>query len=199
MRSRVRFKEYEEVRDVIAEGKGLVMVTGHLGNWELGGAALAARGFPVAAVTARQRNPFFNRYIKGTRQRLGLEVVFRSEGIRPLTQALHSGKVLGLVADQNAQGGSVFVDFFGVPAATAKGPAVLALRSGAPIYLAACVREPGENDEYRGLVERIPILEGDTPAQLVQRYTTLFESWVREYPDQYFWHHRRWKTRPPGE
>lgn len=199
VRDRVLWDGYEEVRDRLSEGAGVIIVAGHLGNWELGGARLAASGLPVAAVSARQTNPLFNRHVEATRRQGGVDVIFRNEGLGPMTAALREDKLLAMVADQNAQAGHTFVDFLGVPAATAKGPAVLALRTGAPLFLGVSVREPGTWDRYRVTTQPVPVEEGDTPHSVVQRYTEMFEPWIRQYPDQYFWHHRRWKTRPPGE
>jgi KDO2-lipid IV(A) lauroyltransferase len=199
VRAAVRWDAQEEIRDLISGGEGVIFVSGHLGNWELGGARLASSGLPVAAVTARQSNPLFNRHVEASRRHFGTEVIFRSEGFGPLTVALRKGKLMAIVADQNAQAGHTFVDFLGVPAATAKGPAVLALRTGAPLFLALCIREPGPRDRYWVTTERVPVEKGDSAHTLVQRYTSMFDGWVRRYPDQYFWHHRRWKTRPPDE
>jgi KDO2-lipid IV(A) lauroyltransferase len=199
IRARVDFEGDAEAREAIASGTGIVIVSGHLGNWELGGATLASKGFPVTAAVARQSNPLFNEDVSATRRSMEIDAVFRDQGYRPFLRAIRKGRMLAMVADQNVHSGAVFVDFFGVPAATATGPAVLAMRSGAPLYLAVCIRVPGSYDRYRIPARFVPVHEDDSVQSVVQRYTTMFEEWIREYPDQYFWHHRRWKTRPPEE
>jgi KDO2-lipid IV(A) lauroyltransferase len=199
IRARVDFEGEAEAREAIASGTGIVIVSGHLGNWELGGATLACKGFPVTAAVARQSNPLFNEDVSDTRRSMDIDAVFRDRGYRPFLTAIRKGRMLAMVADQNANSGAVFVDFFGVPAATASGPAVLAMRSGAPLYLAVCIRNPGSYDRYHIPARFVPVHEDDTVQSVVQRYTTMFEELIRDYPDQYFWHHRRWKTRPPEE
>jgi len=183
----------------------VIVASGHLGNWELGGSAVAAYGFPITAVAVRQKNPLFNEYIVDSRRRLGMEIVHRYKGWKPLLSALKQGRVLALVADQNAGNAGVFVEFMGRLASTARGPAVLAQRTGAPLLMAVCVRnpDPGAAEGFRYTLRFVGVEAGgadisDVPA-LVQRCQRILEDCVRDFPSQYFWHHRRWKYRPPEE
>lgn len=191
----------EALREARAEGRGAILVTGHLGNWEIGGAALAARGIPVDAVAFRQRNRLFDRDLVENRVRLGMRVIPRGRASRAVFHSLAEGRVPGLVADQNAGERGLFVDFFGVPASTARGPAVFSLRSGAPLFLGVAVALPGRPHRYRVHLEPIPFeSHGEVAADvrsLLNAQVAGLERWVREVPEQYFWQHKRWKTRPP--
>jgi Kdo2-lipid IVA lauroyltransferase/acyltransferase len=189
----------DEVRAAIEAGSGVVMVAGHFGNWELAAAGLAARGIPVDAVVRSQSNPYFDGMINRARARLGVRVIRKGGGTRGALEALRKGHVIGLVADQDARGAGIFVPFFGRLASTHRGPALLALRSGAPLFLGMAIRRP--DGSYEGRVQRIPVPEAgefdDRVLALTAAYTSALEAVVREHPTQYFWHHRRWKTPPP--
>lgn len=196
-----RYDGWDALWEAHEGGRGLIIASGHLGNWELGGAAIMAKGVPVTAVAARLRNPLFNQYIVESRRGLGPEIVFRDEGTRPLVSALGEGHALGLVADQNKPKGGVFVEFFGVPASAAAGPAALALRLDVPLFLGVYLKDPDPSlgTQYRLLFYPVDTrVEGDAdPVPVVaQRYHDILEALIREYPEQYFWLHRRWKTQP---
>lgn len=183
-----------------AQGKGVILATGHLGNWELGGAYLAARGVPVAAITRRMQNPLFDRYLRDTRSSLDVEVIHDAVAVRRVPRALGEGKMIAFLCDQDGIGlASTFVPFFGRPARTPRGPGVFALRLGTPVVFAACVRQP--DGRYRIAFEPVPIIdtghrEADVDA-IVLAFTQQLEADVRRHPGQYFWHHRRWKRQPP--
>jgi KDO2-lipid IV(A) lauroyltransferase len=183
-----------------AEGRGVIVVTGHMGNWELAGAYIAARGVTIEGVTRRMTNPMFDRYLTTTRERAGLGVIADSDAVRRIPRALRAGHVVAMVADQGTKGmASTFVPFFGRPAKTPRGPAVFALRLGVPVVIGTAVRLP--SGKYRALVEPIEVEEtGDREHDVdtvVARYTAVLERWVRAYPEQYLWHHRRWRRQPP--
>ncbi len=193
----------EPLLDSVRNGPGGIVVTGHLGSWEMGGAAIAVRGAPVDAVALVQGNPLFDRDLVETRKRLGMQVVRRGDASRAVLRSLRAGRVPALVADQNARKTHVFVDFFGRPAATFRGPALFALRTGAPIFVGVCVRTSRNPQRYRIVIEAVPVdpsgdLEADV-RRLTQAHVDILERWVREHPEQYFWQHKRWKTRPPSE
>lgn len=188
----------EELRAAVERGKGVVLVTGHFGNWEIGGAALAARGIPLDVVARRQKNPLFDELINGARRRLGMKVIRQGEATRESLRTLRAGRALALVADQDARRSGLFVPFFGRPASTHRGPALLALRSGAPVFMGLAVRLP--EGGYLLRLRRIPAPDVQDPAAAVQALTEehvlALERAVREAPTQYLWHHRRWKTAP---
>ena len=194
---------FEEFRAAVEAGAGAVVISAHLGNWEIAGASSAARGVPMDVVAHRQKNPLFDGYLVETRDRLGLTVIVKNDAFRLALRSLSAGRVAAFVADQNIRKRGVFVDFFGRAAATAKGPALFALRSGAPVFLGTAVRLPGWPSRYVVKAERVPV-RLDAPVEeaileLTQRYTSILEQRIREVPEQYFWQHRRWKTRPSPE
>lgn len=202
VRQRTVVEGLDAVREAMEQGRGAVIVTGHFGNWEIGGAALAARGLPTDVVAVRQNNPLFDRDLVAMRERFGMRVLEKRKAPRRALGSLRAGRVVALVADQNVHGG-VFVDFFGVPAATARGPALFACRVGSPVFLGIALRLPGAAARYRVLLREISLHRGglgqEAIARLTQAHQSALEEWVRAEPTQYFWHHRRWKTRPcPG-
>lgn len=205
IRARTRVSGLEFLERPTREGRGVTVVTGHLGNWEVGAAAIAARGLPVDVVAARQRNPLFDARLTRARQGLGLTVIPRGEARPRVLASLRSGRVIGILGDQDARRAGIFVDFFGRPAATARGPALLTVRAGAALTTLFSLRLPGSPPRYEVRIEEV-----ETPqvgrrsaalatkvAALTQAFTSRLEARVREHPEQYFWHHRRWKTPPP--
>jgi len=191
---------WDEVEDVMARGRGAVMVTGHIGNWELAGGYVAARGIPLDAIVRGMANPLFDSYINHTREEMGMTVVHDSEAVRRTPRSLRAGRAVAFVADQGVLGlASTFVPFFGRPAKTPRGAAVFALRFEVPVLFVVALRQP--NGRYRIVVERIearPTGDRDRDVDaIVARFTERLEHWVRLVPAQYFWQHRRWKRQPP--
>jgi Kdo2-lipid IVA lauroyltransferase/acyltransferase len=182
---------------------GVLLLSGHLGNWEVGGAALAVRDIPVDGVAKGMANRRFERELFGTRERLGIGVVEMAEAAREVLRSLKRGHVVAIAGDQNAHRNGVFVPFFGRPAATARGPAMFAVRTGAPVFVGFAVRKPGWRQRYTLTIEPLRFeptgdLEADVTA-FTAAYIARVEDAVRAHPDQYFWQHKRWKTRPPQE
>lgn len=192
---------WDAIEEAHAAGRGIVIVSGHFGNWELAGAYLPARGIPMDVIVRRQANPLFDDFLDATRARLGMSVVNDSEAVKRTPRALREGRAVGFVSDQGLLGlASTFVPFFGRPARTPRGAAVFALRFDAPVVFITAVRLPGGT--YRFVAERVEVqLTGDREADsdaIVRRYTEILEAWVRRVPEQYFWHHRRWRRQPEG-
>ncbi len=190
----------DELRAALAEGRGAVIVSGHLGSWEIGGAAVSSFGIPLLAVAKPMANRRFDADLLATRTRLGMEVVDTGAAPKRVLRALAEGRAVGIVADQNAHTSPVFVPFFGIPAATHRGPALFALRAGSPMFLGVCVRLPGATNRFRVTLQRIRVERtGDLDVdveRLTAAHTALLEEAVRRAPEQYFWQHKRWKTRP---
>ncbi|MCA2987216.1 MAG: lysophospholipid acyltransferase family protein [Gemmatimonas sp.] len=195
-----RVDGWEHIDAALAKGRGIIAVTGHIGNWELGGAYVAARGVGIDAVVRGAANKLFEAYVTKTRTEAGVLVVHDKDAVRRTPRALRDNRMVALLADHDALGlASTFVPFFGRPAKTPRGPAVFALRFDTPMVFIAIVRQP--SGRYAFLVEPVEITptgdrEHDVDA-IVQRYTQLLEARVREYPEQYFWQHRRWRRQPP--
>lgn len=192
--------DYHVVETALSKGRGLIFVTGHLGNWELAGAYVAARGVPLDAIARRMKNPLFDKYLTETRSRIGMHVVHDAEAVRRTPRSLRDGRAVAFLADQGVLGlASTFVPFFGRPAKTPRGPAVFALRLDVPVVFGVAVRQP--SGKYRLVFEPVAVENtGDRDRDvdaIVARYTATLERWVRRYPEQYFWHHRRWRRQPP--
>jgi KDO2-lipid IV(A) lauroyltransferase len=198
--ARTEVEGLELLEDAIAQGKGVILATGHFGNWEIGGAGLAVRGIPLDIIVQHQRNPLFDRDLNRNRTRLGLRMIMRGDAPKETLRSLRKGRVVGIAGDQNRRRDGVFVDFFGKKASTARGAAVFALRTGAPLLLGVSRRLEGKIARYRwsiGPVEFEPSgdMEEDV-LRLTQAHTAHLEREIVRTPEQYLWQHRRWKTQP---
>lgn len=191
---------WEHVQAAHDAGRGMLLVSGHLGNWELGGAYVAARGIGIDVVARGMANPLFDRYVTSTRTQLGMQVVPDADAVRRIPRATRENRAVALLVDQGVKGlASTFVPFFGRPAKTPRGPAVFALRLAVPTIFAAVTRR--RSGKYGFTFEPVVVedtgdRERDSDA-IVARYTAQLERFVRLAPEQYFWHHRRWKRQPP--
>lgn len=197
--ARTEVVDYERIGRLIrSSAGGTVVVGGHFGNWEIGAATMAARGFATNLVAQRQGNPLFDEYLVAARRRLGINVIERRQAPRLGLQALRRGESLVFGADQNAGRSGLFVPFFGHPASTHRGPALLALRTRALFFLAVPLRVA--DGHWRLEMEQIEYDPDGDAEEVVYRLTADFtarlEAAVRRTPEQYLWHHRRWKTRP---
>ena len=184
-----------------AEGRGVIVVSGHLGNWELMGAAFAILGYPVSYVVTRQENELVERQMDNLRRGAGTEIIKRRDAAKGVLKALRQNCLVAILSDQDAHEAGAFVPFFGRPASTPRGAALFALRTGAALIFAESYRQG--LGRLRVIFERIPV--NDLPAdrdaavhELVRRFTARLEKAVRRHPQQWFWMHRRWKTSPPG-
>ena len=189
------------VEQSLARGRGLLLVSGHLGNWELAGSYIAARGLRMEAVARRMQNPLFDQYLTATREDVGMHIIHDADAVRRVPRVIRGGGIVGFLIDQGAAGlASTWVPFFGRYAKTPRGPAVFALRLDAPIIFAAAIRQPG--GRYCLVLEEIVTdRTGDRETavdRIVQGYTDALERLVRRYPEQYFWQHRRWKHQRAG-
>ena len=194
-------EDWHVIEDALRRGRGVMLVAGHLGNWELAGSYLAARGLPLSAVARQMENPLFDGYLTRTRQRIGMDVIWDGEAVRRVPRALRENGVVAFLIDQGAVGlASTWVPFFGRLAKTPRGPAVFALRLRSPVIFVAPLRKP--DGRFTMGLEEIPVREtSDRNAdvdRIVADYTAVLERWVRRAPEQYFWHHRRWKHQRPN-
>ena len=205
LRDMVRFADEEWWREATSweRSTGVLVLSGHFGNWELLVFAHGMRGHPVHMVHRTIANPLLDRWLNALRARAGTRTIRKRHAARAVLAALHERGLLVLPFDQNSTRGlGVFVDFFGVPASTNAGLARIALRTDAPIVPVFIVREGGSG---RHRVHVLPIMQvertGDPRADVVrntQRFSAVFEDMVRRHPEQWLWMHKRWKTRPPG-
>ena len=196
-----RVDNWDAVENARALGRGVMLLSGHLGNWELGGSYLAARGLPLDVVVRGMENPLFDGYITRTRERIGMHVVHDADAVRVVPRSLRAGGATAFLFDQGAVGlSSTWVPFFGRLAKTPRGPAVFALRLDTPMVFVAVIRQP--SGRFTMSFEPVETVRtGDREADvnaMVAEYSNVLEKWVRKVPEQYFWQHRRWKHQQPG-
>lgn len=197
---RTMVKGWENVEAALRAGKGGIFVTGHMGNWELAAALVAARGLPMNVVARRIYLEPLDRRLVRIRSRMGVRTLYRDSSMRRMIRCLRENQFLGVLPDQDVRRvGGIFVEFFGRPALTPVGPALLALASGAPLLLARDVRLP--HGRHMVTVDPPIYADGQAPREqeirrLVVLYTRRLEEFVREYPGQWVWMHRRWRTGP---
>lgn len=193
----VTLRGREKLEEVLKKGKGGIILVSHLGNWELLGATLQLKGYGGKAVVRRLREESYDRLLNQLRRQKGIEVVYRDESPRKLLQPLRENRFLGILADQDVDSVSgVFVDFFGKEAYTPTAPVQFAIAAGCPIIPCFIVRENGRH--LLTVEDPIEIVStGDKARDLLEntrRWSRLTESYIRRYPDQWVWMHRRWKT-----
>ncbi|MBI4461003.1 MAG: lysophospholipid acyltransferase family protein [Acidobacteria bacterium] len=187
-----------------SRGRGVLFLTAHLGAWELGAFAHALHGFPLHILYRPLDNPLLDRVVNRYRVLSGNKLIDKKNAVRDVLSALARNETVGILADQNTSlEEGVFVNFFGIPACTTAGVARIALHTGASVVPAFCVWEAAQ-ERFRIVFDKPLDLPstGDKEADVrlaVQQMASVTEHYIRRYPDQWLWIHRRWKTRPPGE
>lgn len=199
----VRLAQFEPVLKLLLSGRGVIMVTGHYGSFELPGHLLACLGFRMVAVMRPLDNVYLNRYIVATRRMHGLTLLDKKGAMTQAEEVLASGAILSFIGDQDAGRKGLFVDFFGQPASTYKSIALLAITTRTPVVVGYARRLEGRA-RYEIGAQRIIMpeeweTESDPVRYLTQAYTTAIEHSVRHAPEQYLWIHRRWKSRPKSK
>jgi Kdo2-lipid IVA lauroyltransferase/acyltransferase len=185
----------------ITSGRPLLIVTGHFGNWEMAGFALGLLGFKTYAVARVLDNPHLEQFLKRFRQKTGQKILAKKGDFDMMQELLEQGAVIATLADQDAGPKGLFVEYFGRPASTYKSMALMSIEFNVPILVIG-VPKVGEPMQYQVIaVDYIEPSEyanrPDALKAITQRFTTSLESIVQQYPDQYFWLHRRWKHQPP--
>lgn len=180
-------------------GKGAILMSGHFGNWELIAVTLALFGYPISSIAARQQNPLVDQLIIDLRARMGNRTVRLGEAARGILKTLRKNEFMAILADQDARGMGIFVDFLGRPCSVHQGPAVFALKTGAPIIFGLAVRRSGWGYRVDAKCLTFEHLDGLTPENIrivTEKHVRILEDSVRRHPDHWFWMHRRWKTQP---
>jgi KDO2-lipid IV(A) lauroyltransferase len=202
-----KFIRYEGMENYLAargRGKGVFVLTGHLGAWELSSFYHSLAGYPMSLVIRRLDNSLVDTFVNRIRCMHGNQVIHKDDFARGLLTAMHRGETVGILMDTNMtppQG--VFVPFFGVEACTASGLARVAMRSGAAVLPGFLLWEESEQKYVLHFGQQLELVRtGDTDVDIVENtalFTRTIESYVRRYPEQWLWVHRRWKTRREGE
>jgi KDO2-lipid IV(A) lauroyltransferase len=202
-----RFIRYDGLENYLAArdaGKGVLVLTGHLGAWELSSFYHSLMGHPMSLVIRRLDNPLVDEFVNAIRSLHGNRVIHKNDFARGLLTAMHRGETVGILMDTNMtppQG--VFVPYFGVEACTATALARVALKTGAAVLPGFLVWEAAEQKYVLRFGEALTLVRtGDAEADILANtalFTAAIEAYVRRYPEQWLWVHRRWKTRPEGE
>lgn len=196
----IRMRNLSAALEHMLSDRGVILVTGHYGNWELLGYTLAALGFDTYAVMRPLDNPYLNRFLERTRAAGGLRLLHKAGASEVVDSLLERGELVCFIADQDAGRKGIFVEFFGRQAATYKSIALLAIRHEVPIVVGYS-RRLSPRFEYELGVERVITPDewrnqADPVRWITQEYTRAIEAFVRRDISQYLWVHRRWKTRP---
>ena len=191
---------YSFCKDILQEGKGLIIMTAHLGNWELLAGSFCLNGFKGAVIGRRIYYEPYNQWIVSLRSAVNVRTIYQDEAVRQTHATLKAGEIVGLLPDQDRDSvRGIFVDFFGRPAYTSVAPVKFAMASGAPILPAFMIRVPGNRYKlFLGNLIRPKIEDNDRTAS-IRKYTEAwmkdFEEVIRRYPEQWGWMHDRWKTK----
>ncbi len=193
----IRYEGLDNFQNALARGRGVLVATAHLGNWELSAFAHALMTAPMEVVVRPLDNPRVDGLVERRRALSGNHIISKKEAAREILRALKSGRAVGILIDQNtAIEEGVFVDFFGTPACAGAGFAKLAQHSGAAVVPGYALWSEEERRYVLRFDPEIP-MSGDVRED-TQRIHGHLESVIRQHPDQYLWIHKRWKTRPAG-
>jgi KDO2-lipid IV(A) lauroyltransferase len=193
----IRYEGYEHFEQALTRGKGVLFATAHLGNWELSAFAHALMSAPMHVVVRPLDNHRIDALVENRRAASGNHLIGKKDFARSILQALKNNEAVGVLVDQNAGlDDGVFVDFFSVPACAVVGFAKFAAHSGAAVIPGFALWSERERKYILKFYPPLPIT-GDAALDTQVLHAQL-ESVIRQYPDQWLWLHRRWKTRPPG-
>jgi len=197
-RDYIEIDHLERMKEALAEGRGVVVLTGHIGTWEWLSASFTLNGLPVTAIAKPQPNIQYTQVLDDLRATIHVEIFSRGTSeLLAAARALKKGKILGFLADQDAGPGGAFIDFLGKPASTPMGPAVFSRKFNSPVVPAFILRQP--NGKHKVVIGEVLRYEdhGDTDKDLYDftvRMTKIVEQIIRENPTQWLWFQKRWNT-----
>ena len=195
---RIFYGGLENYQAAKAQGRGVLIATAHLGNWELSAFAHALMTEPMNVMVRPLDNPLVDRLVESRRVLSGNRLIFKKDSVRSVLKALKNNEPVGILIDQNTTPSEgVFIDFFGKQACAGSAFAKLAAHSQAPVIPGFALWNEQTRRYVIHFLPEVPIT-GDTAAD-TQRIHAVLENAIRKNPDQWMWIHRRWKTRPPGE
>ncbi|HEY8749679.1 MAG TPA: hypothetical protein VIM11_16970 [Tepidisphaeraceae bacterium] len=200
----VQLEDFREVQEMLLRReRGMIMLTGHYGNWEILGYVLATLGFQTVSIARPLDNPYVSRFLFGVREKTGQRIIAKKGATPEITAALDRKLTVAFIADQNAGSKGMFVNFFGRLASTYKSIGLLAMEYDVPVVI-GFARRVDDRFHFKAGTQDIIYPEdwksqNDPLRYITQRYTKAIEDIVREDPGQYWWVHRRWKSRPKGE
>lgn len=202
LKTHINWENDQAAKEVLAAGKGLLVLTGHMGSWDLLCSIAPKFNYPTTIITKKIKNKTINSLWMDVRSRFGLKFVPAHNSYRQCLTALRHNEIVGFTIDQNMiDTEGVFVDFFGRPACTTPGLAFMSAQSGSAVVPVFMIRLA----HGRHMVKTCPAIppppdrKPETIREYTQRYTKVMEEIIRQYPDQWIWIHRRWKTKPKAE
>lgn len=192
------FSDYNDVvTDAFSRNKGLILLSGHFGNWEYLAMSMAVKvSIPFTVIVKDQRNGFVSKWLNAMRTKYNNKIVLLGPSIRQIYKELKEKNIVALVADQRGDASGLRVSFFNKQTALNSGPALLSLKTGAPIAYGLAIRQPDYS--YKTIVEEIslenlPENEAEKVKEITQRHTAFLEKYIRLYPEQWLWMHKIWK------
>lgn len=200
----VRTNGWENITQALEKGNGVIIVSAHFGNWELAGKYMSLNGLSVGVIYKNVKNPYIDEEIAKIRKSYGIKLITKRKSVKESFRTLKENNVLCILADQNAGKGGIRMDFLGKPASVFTGPARIAIKTGAPIIFALALRNINYNDlNYRNIyyslyydTPLIPenFLDHERPEiEITKQLNKKLETWIEQYPEQWFWIHRRWR------
>jgi len=195
----VTSEDLDKIGRVLSKGKGGIILGSHFGNWELLHVYFPLKGYHGTTIARRLYFNKYDQFLSSVRASKGVDVIYRDESPKKLLRLLKQNKLIGILGDQDMDSvDGIFVDFFGKPAYTPKAPVAFSLASGAPLIPCLVIRE---GSRHRLVIEDpMEMEEKSTKDETIrfntERWSRLIESYVRKYPEQWVWMHRRWKTKP---
>ena len=189
----VNGKEYLD--KALTKKKGVILVTGHFGVWEIMLAWFGLNQYPMLVVGQKQKNSGVDTFVNQLRENTGIKMIPRKSSLEFMYEALARNNILTLASDQDAKKRGIFVKFFNLPASTPKGAGRFHLEYGSPLIFVTCHLERPNNHVLDILP--IPTDSNSNIASITQSFTLMLENIITAYPEQYFWFHRRWKTKQP--
>ena len=200
LEQRIQVHGSELIDQALNEGKGVLFLSGHYGNFEWLGQYYAMKGYGVNGIAKRQSNRYVNQLIEDIRFTNGAKVIYTKNAMQDGLEVLAKNELLAIVSDQDGRKRGIFVDFLGQPSSTPVGSAVFQMRSGAPMFMIVAVRK--DYGKFEAFVEPVYSAEkreitDEEIYKITQAHTRVLEKWIRKYPEQWFWMHKRWKTSPP--
>jgi len=195
----VSIEGLDHYREACGEGKGVLLFGAHFGNWEMGNAALAITTAPFTFIYRSLDSSMLENIVTGVRSSYGNTSLSKENAMRPMIRLLKKGATINLLIDQNmASNEGVFVDFFGRPACATSGLALLALHTGTPV-LPAFTRRLSDGRYVLEIGQRMELVRsGNSDRDVLintQNFNGIIEQRIRQYPEQWFWMHHRWKTK----
>ncbi len=186
------FIGFEKLESAYGKGKGVVLLTGHFGNWELGALAIGIKAnLPINVLTKQQRNPYVTKWMDTNRAKYGNQVTNLGSAVKNLIRTIYSGGVIGIVGDQRGPKEGMRIKLFNRDTAVHSGFAVIVSKSKAPAFVVLAVRNPDET--YTIEFNELNYDENDDTKSLAQKYFDILEGYIKEYPSQWFWMHNIWK------